>query len=157
MRTWKEVLKEAEIKEIEALNSGLQEDIVKEAQELRTEAEELKPVVKYTLYTFDNGAYRDRGKVMHKIITSQVEAMELMIELRAKAMTCEIDGEKQHIQLYNVNGEWYALILGMGRTLQSIATEWAKNMKKTIKMYSFGRYEQHEATYNADFEMVSFS
>lgn len=157
MRTWKQVLKEAEMKEIEALNAGLQEDIVKEVKELRAEAEELKPVVRYTLYGFDNGEYRDRGKVMHKLITSPAEAMETMMEFRAKAMTCEVDGEKQHIQLYNIEGEWYALILGMGRTLQSIGTEWAKNMKKSIKMYSFGRYEQHEAIYNEDFETVSFA
>ncbi|MGL5329289.1 MAG: hypothetical protein ACRDD7_08475 [Peptostreptococcaceae bacterium] len=157
MRTWEIVLKEMEIVEAKMLKNGFSEELENRYSNLKSELEEVKPIVRYQTYRFDNGAYQENTVVNTKLITDPTEAAELLDWQGAKAMTCEIEGQTQHIQYYNIDGDWYPLILGMGRTLQKIGTQWAKNMKKSIKMYSFGRYENHEAIYNDDFETVSFS
>lgn len=160
MRTWKEVLKEAEQKEIEALNAGLIDSAVQEVLKLREEAEELKPVVRYQTYRFDNGAYHENSVVNTKIITSVEEAEAWLDGQGAHAMECrDENGNKQLIQVYNIDGEWHTLILdgAEDRTLQSIMTEWARALKRTIKGYGLSRYSKHEAVYNEDFETVSFS
>ena len=160
MRTWREVLKEAEQKEVEALNAGLPQNLVDEVLQLRKEAEELKPNVRYQTYRFDNGAYRENSVLNTKIITSVEEAEEALKWQGAHAMECIDDmGNKQLIQVYNIDGNWMTLILNgsEGRTLQSIMTSWAIALKRTIKGYGLKRGSEHEAIYNADFETVSFS
>lgn len=160
MRTWREVLKEAEQKEVEALNSDLPEDMVTEVLKLREEAEELKPTVRYQTYRFDSGAYQENSVLNTKIITSFEEAEKALEWQGAHAMECiDEEGNKQLIQVYNINGKWMTLILDSseGRTIQSIMTAWAKTFKRTIKGYGLKRGSTHEATYNKDFETVSFS
>lgn len=160
MRTWREVLKESEQKELEALNAGLPEAMVNEVLKLRGESEELKPMVRYQTYRFDMGAYQENSVLNTKIITSVEEAKKALEWQGAHAMECrDGEGNKQLIQVYNIDGKWMTLILNgsEGRTLQSIMTSWAIALKRTIKGYGLKRGSEHEAIYNADFETVSFS
>ena len=160
MRTWREVLKEAEQKEIEALNAGLPQNMVDEVLQLRKEAEELKPTVSYKTYRYDMGAYHENSVLNVKIITSPEEAEKALEWQGAHAMECIDDqGNSQLIQTYNIDGKWMVLILNSseGRTLQSIMTAWAKAFKRTIKGYGLNKKSIHEAVYNEDFGTISFN
>lgn len=161
MRTWENVMEDLKVAELETINSNFDEEIVKKYNQLTIELEELKPTVKYTTYRYDNG-WKENSTVTTKLFTDNKKASEYLELQGAEIMKCKLGADTQWIGYYNIDGEWYTIIIGLGgrRNLQEIGTKWAKNMKKTIKMYGIGNKQtrsEHEATYNPIFDTVTFA